>query len=230
MIAIILSSLLFVKYIFFDKSETFPIPPPSVPANGHPHAKTSPPQGKPASPAEPPAAVCPFALPQADETSFKSLSADHLPSAVSGKSHLSRSMEKLVSEGMVLDTTDRRQPSALPAPDTADSGSGGMSRSRSSSKLLETSSNPRADLSLDPTAAQCVSVSTQTEDLEQSVGGGVMFTVGMDRKISTPDSESSGIASLTSELTSRRESPAPVLPPVPRQLEECVSILKSDVS
>lgn len=218
MIAITLSVLLFIKYIFFDKSETYAIPP---------SLKNSPPPKSP--PGKPPATRCPFTLPESRSSSVTvsgqgSPSTDKLLSATRG-SRLPQSMEKLVTEGIVVDAGLEKH--ALPAPGQQGSGPGTLTRTKSSSQLLqplETSrpqeSSPHADMRLEP--AQSVSVTTQT-DMGWSLPGGAIFTVGgaeLDsRKHSVAESESSGIASLASEL-----------PPVPRQLEECMRILKSDVS
>lgn len=214
MIAVILASLLFIKYIFLDKTETYSIPVSS-------NSKQSLP---PTSPPKPSVASCPFALPESSpsvaELSFTS-SKHMLPADLRGtRGPMSKAVEKLVTDGVVIGVENGGACPALPAPATTTSGQDSpLTRSKSSSRMPVASRTP-ATTTL-TSACPSLSVATQT-DLESPVGRAV-FTVG-GRKDST-------FNSLESECSEGSSSPPSMeLPSSPRELEECVSILKSDVS
>ncbi len=229
MIAIALSILLFVKYIFFDKSGTFstssvPPTPSSTSSRGVSPKAPPPSQGK-STRNTASTAVCPFVLSETSESSLAArrspeLSANHLQTAAAamGGSQSLPGIEKLVTEGIVLSAEGAGwERKALPP--TSDSlkemSLGGLARNRSSGSLLQSMSEPSVDLALNPVVN--VSVGTQTDGLgpetpKFTVGGG-----GEEGEVSQPDSRPPQLPLLD-------------LPPVPRQVDECIAILKSDVS
>ena len=116
------------------------------------------------------------------------------------------------------------RPALLPAASSREeSAFGGITKNRSSAQLQELLSSTEdsivhADLALDP--MKYVSVGTQTDPDNPDVAT-PMFTVGKEERegSASPDPNPSSLPRLTDEL-----------PQVPRQLEECLAILKSDVS
>lgn len=140
-----------------------------------------------------------------------------------------------MADGLVIHAerpeSGRGQRPALPAPVSAvkeeldGSPLGGMTRNRSSALLRQLVSD---DYSTKPCAEEakkqsptvrCVSVGTQTEGMKWD---GPMFTVGgggAEATASSPDPE-----------PCKESHPQADLPAAPRQVEQCVTILKSDVS
>lgn len=212
LIAIILSSLLFIKYIFLDKSETFPYSDtPPIHVNGKISAFSAPHQTAHHTAFS--ASSCPFALTVPSDSSLvsngnSSLAVNHiLPDTGNGALDLktglqlpSKSMEKLVHDGMVLKT------------------GGGITRNKSNSQLQQLLSSAEVSIPPEPTpAVECVSVGTQTESVGME---SPVFTIGgVERKDSLPATP-----------VSQEPCPLPELPLVPRQVEQCLAILKSDVS
>ena len=231
MIAIGLATLLFVKYIFFDKSGTFstssvPPTPSFASSKGVPPA-TPPMRGKPAQDTVS-TAMCPFSLSETSGSPSASrhtkLTSNHMPPAANvGGSPSLPALEKLISEGVVVSASSiESKRKALPSatnsanPLPKEGSDGALTRNRSSGSLLRarSHSSPRADLALKPVAA--VTMGTQTEEL--GCGEAPKFTVGGEEQRETPQTHS------------ERQHPVLDLPSVPRQVDECVAILKSDVS
>ena len=216
LIAIILSSLLFVKYIFLDKSETFPYsnPPSPVHVNGKLASAT---QQKAYFSAPHQASFsaqsCPFVLTATSGSDSSLVANGNSPLAINhappdtdkGTQGLRtgmqppKSMEKLVRDGIVLKT------------------GGEITRNRSNSRLQQLLPSAEVSIPPEPAPVQCASVGTQTE----SVGvESPVFTVGgVERKDSLP-----------AAAVSEEPHPPSELPLVPRQVEQCLAILKSDVS
>ena len=127
-----------------------------------------------------------------------------------------------MSEGIVIGNAAELDRKALPPLATEslnilpkEGSSEVLVRNRSSGSLLHLVSEPEpspcADPTLNPVAS--LSIGTQTERPDPDAP---KFTVGSQ--------EGEG------ETTSKQHHPSLDLPPVPRQVEECVAILKSDVS
>lgn len=231
--AILLATLLFIKYIFFDKSEPFTsssIPPtPAQKASPPSHQSVPPyPQDKPAPQQT---AMCPFALSATSESSL----ATQRPSPLSVHQVLStdpsafpQGMEQLLSNGVVVESSAVERPALPPASSSREEGAfGGIAKNRSSSHLRQLLSSAEdaiahADLALDP--VKYVSVGTQTVGDIPGVGVATapMFTVGREER------EDSSQPRLPSSQP--RPHLYAELPQVPRQLEKCLAILKSDVS
>lgn len=221
-----MSTVLFIKYILFDKSETFSssVPPTPLHVNGKLPAQQI------------PAPSCPFNLAATSDSTLTTRRQSPLaigrsvpaPTTLQGPL-ISKGMEKLLSDGMVLGSgVERTKVAALPPADAtklsreeSDGNALTLTKNRSSARLQqlllseETSSVPRG---LEP-AVQCVSVGTQTE-LESPGSKSPIFTVGApERKDPLPVAQPSQEPRLP-----------PGLPLVPRQMEQCLAILKSDVS
>lgn len=192
--------------------------------------------------------MCPFAVPESSDSSLtwsskSSLAGSSKSTLVGGSvsslashheselfsSHQpppgpiggSRSLEKLVTEGIVIsaESTAVERKALPPAateelkPHPHETSGEGLTRNKSSGSLLQHASvpSPFADLTLVPTAT--VSIGTQTAGVNQD---SPKFTIG-------------GGEEREAAKDSRKPHPPLDLPPVPRQVEECVAILKSEV-
>lgn len=143
-------------------------------------------------------------------------------------SHLPQSMEQLLSKGVVVETSAMARPALPPTSSSREEAAfGGIAKNRSSAHLRQLLSSAEdsiedsiahADLALDP--VQCVSVGTQTVPESPDVAT-PMFSVGREEREGSisPDPNTSSLPRLSAEL-----------PLVPRPLEKCLAVLKSDVS
>ena len=228
MITVLLASVLFVKYIFLDKSGSFsPASVPSTPAQSRKNSKVFFSSSKPIQTST----SCPFLPPQskAGPRAPSTLTMNYNPGPLNGAVQTD-SFERLRNGGIVISA----QPSgALPAP--PESTAGGTlegsqlsllgSRSKSSgdfktltAELTEPVQIPKSDLVLSASATASVGTQTDSDDSELRA----LFTVG-----------DSGVSELsTSEYSSGCSSPQRYveIPAEPRPLNECLTIYKSDVS
>lgn len=211
LITVLLASLLFVKYIFFDKSEMFVSSTPSTPAvsNGKTNGKLPSPTSVPQS------LVCPLAEPPLTLRRRQGLS---ITVPDNGRRHMmthsngalgSGQLEKLLSEKIIVSAADvsplqRGQPALLAPVETA---SGPQELSAAVAKA--TDSYPSNPLPLKSSAT----VGTQTELVEEEEEAPSMFIVGSRRSSVDVDVPSC--------------SPSP-LPAEPRPLEECLALYRTE--
>lgn len=229
MIAVFLSTLLFIKYIFFDKSETFSSSLPNTPVESRKNSalppsssvQHTPPQHAPTS--TPPA--CPFtALHVANGTTRDSMA--RAAANLRRPGGLPAGLERLASEGLIIEEKETRSQLSIAAVELSkDESGGGMTGgmvvpSRSSGNLLQlvSSAEPVSKAVLDRAATdvESASIGIQT-DLSRP--NELIFSIGEEeRRCSTQ-----------SAISSAEESSASVDSP-PRDVDVCLAILKSDVS
>lgn len=201
LITITLAAVLFVKYIFFDKSKTFDSSVPPTPThsrhNSHSLDKRLPSSHAPLS-----------CTPPRLTNSFRFESRCPLANGHFQPEELTR----LLSQGAVINDETNLTPLALPSVEKEKAVTKLQTELREPSPLPE---KYTVDTSVGP---QCVSVSTQTECEDE---------VQVVPRITWNDGEEDEEEEERS--TSPEEDPiAPALPP--RPLEECLTIFRSDVS
>ncbi len=206
-ITLLLATVLFVKYIYLDKSGSYS--PSSVPPTPNSSRKNSTAtvfsSSKPIHSFTSKSGSCPFIPPSSRNLDFS-------PGSLNRRA-ANESMEKLINNGIVISDDSRRM--------TANS----SQTSAPSIENIPAKPAPNTlDLALQPLPS--VTVGTQTDFENEPAAGAAkkkgMFSLGGDASEPGTPTESPS--------SSGRESPETELPPEPRPLNECLAIYRSDVS
>lgn len=224
MIAVLFASGLFIKYIFFDKSETFS---PSSPLTSTLQKPNFPADSRQFIPS------CPFKFPEAT----KSLIARRCVSSLSINSSppptaAARIAKKgtLIDNGIMVGNGTSTLPPGTGGLEVASQivSGGGMARNKFSGpmKMMGRTSGggTHVNLPLNP-AKEMVTIGVQT-DLTTPIEDDIVFTVGGSVR---KDSVASSSHSSASDAEQQPGSPPPTLEK-PRSLDLCVLILNADVS
>ena len=243
----VLAILLFVKYIFFNKSQKFTTNLPSTPV--HPQSNSH--DTKTSSPASPGSTSCPFALTEADNGSITRHRTStglkvnvNLPKPIRRRVNgPPEEMEKIVNGGLVISsvrdshtTTATTHRPALEGPhNQSNSNRENTDGGRIGQALRIEDKMSRADFLL--SRPHCASVGVQTDPLSDSTPSPTtpsqsMFTIGGascdGRRYSVISSPDSGIENGSLDVDTRNGEL--IQSAEPRSISECLGIFKSDVS
>ena len=242
LVAILLAIILFIKYIFFDKSETFAtsVPPTPTHSRNNSTAFSTKPGIQYAKPQTPKSLSCPYSLsnPSFSSTVYRrktDTTPNHnavLSTGIRKLNNVPDVIEKVVNDGIVIPggievmgvkpvKLEKRALQGVPQDplkmtESTDGGKvGGLVRSRSKKNILE------EKIVKPMTPKTSVHVGVQGDSLPHTE---TKFTIGGRRdSVLEPESD----APISGNVTTDSQQ----LPPSePRPVDQCLTIFKSDVS